>query len=181
MIPESTPRERFEALMLTHAITVEAVFVPWSRSRSATKDQRFSDYNLNWSVTIKKNGREIIASDYSAGMAYCPSYKASAYKSIDHVDAIVYECEHGRRWRGMFARHTEAITPDPIQVFAAFCRDADAIDYARYEDWAADLGYDPDSRKGELVYRQCLSAALSLRAALGDTVLTEMRELAREI
>lgn len=37
-----------------------------------------------------------------------------------------------------------------------------------FEDWAAELGYDADSRKAEDIYRQCVIEANALRRLLGD-------------
>ena len=38
------------------------------------------------------------------------------------------------------------------------------------------LGYDPDSRKAEGIYRACLELALKLRNGLGEKLLAELRE-----
>jgi hypothetical protein len=65
-------------------------------------------------------------------------------------------------------------------VVASLASDSNVLDYATYEDWGSELGFDPDSRKGEAIYRQCLTLALRLRAALGDGALTALREVAGE-
>jgi len=53
--------------------------------------------------------------------------------------------------------------------------DASAIDYATFEEWAPEMGYDADSRKGEAIYRTCLEYALKLRGAVGDKAMEQLR------
>jgi hypothetical protein len=54
-------------------------------------------------------------------------------------------------------------------------RDADALHSAGFDDWAADYGYDTDSRKAESIYRACLEIGQKLRAGLGQALLDELR------
>jgi hypothetical protein len=58
--------------------------------------------------------------------------------------------------------------------------DADAIDHATFADWASDFGYETDSRQAERIYKQCLEIGLKLRAMLGDSTLSELREAAQD-
>lgn len=166
-------------------LTVESVFVPVSRSRNAKdKHDPKSGHpwspSLNWRCTIKHNGRDILTTDYSAGSAHCPAYKESIKSlgnanSVDRHDAIMDECERGKgRIFGPMSQ--KPILPQAHDVIWSLARDSDAIDYASYKDWADDLGYDPDSRKGEAIYRACLEIALKLRAAIGDAGLAKLRE-----
>lgn len=56
-------------------LTVESVFIPYSQSRNAPgKDKKNPDAwpSLNWRVTVKRNGRNVLATDYSAGAGHCP-------------------------------------------------------------------------------------------------------------
>jgi len=52
-------------------IKVESVFVPFSQSRNKG-DKNMS---LNWVVTIKKNDRVILSTDYLTVLAYCLNSK----------------------------------------------------------------------------------------------------------
>lgn len=68
--PEKTtpdPRD----VMAAHRITIESVFVPFSQSRSNEQDTP----NLNWKVTIKRDGHEVLTTDYQAGLAHAPGYR----------------------------------------------------------------------------------------------------------
>lgn len=161
-------------------LTVDAVFVPFSQSRN--KDEKLP--SLNWRVTVKRNGRDVLACDYSAGMAHCPCYsQLKGPKTTLANDAMIRaECEKGR---AVFisgplagqARASKPILPDPLNVLYSLHSDADALNFATFEDWAASFGYDPDSRSAEATYRACLEIGLKLRAALGEEGLAKMSEI----
>lgn len=51
------------------------------------------------------------------------------------------------------------------------------LDSSTFEEWANEFGYDPDSRKAEVIYRACLEIALKLRNGLGEDRLRDLREL----
>lgn len=159
------------SLVTQLGLTVDSTFIPFSRSRNSAEKYP----SLNWHVRLMHNGREVLATDYSAGMAYCPSYKPGRL-TTDKFAAIRHECEHGKRaWPA-----SGTLLLDPLDVIASLALDAGVLDHPTYEDWADDSGYDSDSRSGEKIYRQCLEIALKLRAALGDNALEQLRTLANE-
>lgn len=176
-----------EAALARHGVTMTAQFVPWSKSRNRDqKDDRGNRrMSLNWLVTIFANGTPVLTTDYSAGEGHCPSYGHLAgrfCRSIDYDRMLEHECETGTSANhlatlAVFAKG-KPILPDLASVMESLLLDAGAIDSPTYEDWAADFGYDADSRKGEAIYRQCLDHGLRLRRALGDAVLQQMREAA---
>lgn len=155
-------------------LTISAVFVPFSQSRNKGEKSP----SLNWLVTVKKDGRDILTTDYSAGCGHCPAYKAkglgSQYSVMRH-NAIQYECEHGKGATLAFPQKPGPILPDTIDVLHSLAMDSDVLDAGGFESWAGDLDYDVDSRKAEAIYRACLDIALKLRAALGDAGLMELR------
>jgi hypothetical protein len=184
----SDAADTLRAKMAEHGITVDAVFVPFSQSRNAKPNPKVGQLSLNWRITLRHRDRIVYSTDYSAGCGHCPSYTQSMHSrcSVNEFTALVYECEHGRRARILPGGRIESadramLRPDMASVMSSLLMDADAIDYARYEDWARELGYDEDSRKGEQTYRVCLECALALRAAFGDALLQELRELAWEL
>jgi hypothetical protein len=67
------------------------------------------------------------------------------------------------------------IQPNALDVLHSLAMDSDVLDAGGFESWASDLGYDTDSRKAEQTYRACLDLALKLRAALGDSGLSDLR------
>ncbi len=214
-----------EAAIEAHGITVKAEFVPFSKSRNATRTDTDGKpwKSLNWKVTLQRNGRDILTTDYGAGVAHCPGYGSkvapthfqahnyrnssgkpypgttSMYRTATPAERLnqyreaiaAAECESGfpmeidpwgRGPENVFKRkaNSEAIQPKLTDVVHSLVMDASVLDSGGFEDWAADLGYDTDSRKAESIYRECLEIALKLRAGLGESVLSELREAAQD-
>ena len=173
--PPLTPVE----VMARHKITIQAVFVPWSKSRNYKEGAHTKDKSLNWAITLLRDGRPVLLADYSAGIGHCPSYKQMARWTRDYDASINHECEKGttapdpNKW---FSPKGTLIRPKDTDVLHSLVMDSDVINHATYEDWASDFGYDPDSRKGEAVYRACLEIALKLRAGLGNDAFEQLRD-----
>jgi hypothetical protein len=161
------PAAAIEAL----GLTVETVFVP------AAKDTPDADLRLNWRARVLRNGRLVLETDYSQGVAHCPSYKAKGLgvqNSVMRWKAIRQECETGKT-SGAYFPGKPIARPTAADILYCLVRDADAIDHAIYETWASEYGYDEDSRKGEAIYRACLEIGLKLRAAIGDAGLSRLQ------
>lgn len=166
-------RERITAFLDEHKLTVESVFVPWKQSRNKTE----KDPSLNWRVTLKRDGRVIIQdSEYSAGCAHCPSYVQAWKPTFEQRQAIERECSEGRGLnRAKLDTFRKPILPDRLDVIASFVSDAQcALNAGDFETFAADLGYDADSRKAEAIYRACADTALKLTSALGSELLGKL-------
>lgn len=167
-------KEKAAAAVAALGLTIAAAFVPFSQSRNHAE----KDKSLNWRVTLHCDGRLVLATDYSAGIGHCPGYKpraddrAGGYERRLRTD---YECERGTNWH-QFGIKGRAILPDPLDVVYSLVRDADVLEYSTFEGWASEFGYDPDSRKGEAIYRQCLELALKLRGTIGEHGLAQLRE-----
>lgn len=176
---ETTTAESIEAKAAELGLTMTAEFVPWSQSRNAGERHR----SLNWRVTLHRNGRAFLTTDYGAGIAHCPGYKyrpgdtRSGYERDQRVNR---ECETGypARFHGRGPKD-QAILPRFADVLASLCVDTDAIDAPDFETWASYLGFDTDSRKAEATYRACLEIATRLRAALGAEEFEELRGACR--
>lgn len=166
-------------------LSIVATFVPWSQSRNKGEKQR----SLNWSIEVIKtsplNGLplSVLKTDYMAGMAHCPSYQQHLTVKDQYANrlAIEHETEKGTVARYMASVDRisagSAILPDPADVFYSLVMDSEAIDYATFEDWADNLGYDTDSRSAEKIYRACLEIGLALRAAIRGAGLETLRNL----
>lgn len=75
----------------------------------------------------------------------------------------------GRRmtlYYSMGPAHTKG--PDAAGVLDCLLSDAFAVEYT-FTEWCAELGFDPDSRRGERIYKACLKSAEKLRRFLGGT------------
>lgn len=201
-------------------LTVRSEFVPFSRSRNRDEkdDNGRTRYTLNWKVTLVRDGRDALTTDYSAGIAHAPGYAAkkphasfvphqyrnasgkpyagtsSAYRYATEREALeqyrqaiaAAECESGfpmeldpwgRGPDNVFKRKPkgEAIQPDPLSVVYSLVMDSNVLDYGGFEGWAAEYGYDTDSRSAESTYRACLEIALQLRAAIGEAGIAALQ------
>lgn len=165
-------------------LTVTAKFVPHSQSRNKADKSP----SLNWIVTVSRGGREVLTTEYGAGMGHCPSFNAKPVQSWNRPVsdfkplACAFECESGLRakffsWSSDFTGDSKApILPDSADVLYSLAMDSSVLDYGTFEDWADEFGYDKDSRKGEATYRACLELALKLRNGIGESGLSLLRE-----
>lgn len=82
-----------------------------------------------------------------------------------------------RRQMTVYFSQGSAHTRDPsvADVLDCLALDASSVDNARtFEEWASELGYDPDSRKAGRIYRVCERQAAKLRQFLGSAVYQEL-------
>lgn len=166
-------KESIEQTAAELGLTMEADFVPLSKSRNAKEKSP----TLNWKVRLLKNGKAFLETDYSAGCGHAPSYQQHNSNAC-RAQAVDAECERGYAHKidGMAPRKTKTpILPSFADVLHSLVSDADVIDCGSFEEWAGNLGYDADSRKAEGIYRACLETALKLRNALGDAGFATLR------
>lgn len=164
-------------------LTVESVFVPFSQSRNKAEKTP----SLNWVVTVKRNGRDVITTDYMAGMGHCPAYNRKVPAAWNRPArmwqplACAAECENGHElgiytsWGGFRHDRTKPILPAASDVIYSLISDSSVLDYGTFEEWAGDIGYDPDSRSGEKIYRACLEIALKMRSAIGESGIESLQ------
>jgi hypothetical protein len=178
---ELTPAQRILAFADAYGVTMTTEFIPWSQSRN--KDEK--DPSLNFRVTITRN-RQTLTTDYSMGCAHCPAYKSQGKDRYLNRKRIEWECEKGKKSK-VFDAETIApapgaplIAPTIDAALWALSMDSSVLDSPDYGYWANECGYDPDSRKGEQVYRACLEIALKLRAMLGDDGLRALAEAGQD-
>lgn len=175
-----TPTEALAHL----GLSISATFVPLSRSRHATTWQ-----SINWTIVAKRNGRDIITTDYAQGSGHCPADKRAFTFANGKPDrhmrekAIAAECETGRHHRqaspgSQHVRDTrQPLSPPKAEdVLYSLVNEASVLDCASFEDWCADYGYNADSIKARATYDACIASALQLRAAVGDDGMRTLRE-----
>lgn len=157
-------------------LSITSEFVPFSKSRNA-KSWR----SLNWVVTLYRNGKPVLVSNYSAGVAHCPGYSRYRANSPDQKLAIDFEIENGFAadvFPSGYAMKLAGypVLPDLVNIVSSILTDSEVIEYSSFEEWANSVGYDADSRKAESIYRECLRIGLGLRSAFGDSELLRLRE-----
>lgn len=167
-----------EFILERMGVTLDAVFVPFSQSRN--KAEKLP--SLNWRVTIKKDGRDVIETDYMQGSGHAPAYNDPSIfpgpqrKRDQHTTTkrIREECETGRHSNG---RRLPINPPDVADVMHSLLLDASALDSRDFADWCADYGYSDDSISARATYDACIATATKLRAAFGQKTVDELREL----
>lgn len=189
-------------------ITMQAEFVPFSKSRSKdNKDDRGNPrLSLNWKVTLLLNGRAFITTDYMAGTGHCPADKrkfkdATPYESRNYKAALIdFEVENGFEAaiknlsfgrvlnigkRSLWDHENQKnkyfpILPEIESVVHSLITDSDVLNYSSFAEWADCFGYNTDSIKDNEIYRACMEIALKMRAGLGGSLMEELQTAAQD-
>jgi hypothetical protein len=92
-------------------------------------------------------------------------------------DANHYQCTIVRRLDGMANRSMTVFysmgsglsgNPTLVEVLSCLANDASTIeDTQSFEDYASDMGFDPDSRRAEKTYKACVKQSAELKTLLG--------------
>lgn len=167
--------QEIEKLLEDMQLGMECEFIPLSRS------EKPDELKLNWKITLTRNGKPFLVTPYSAGTAHCPSYALTMKDKYIKNKMIAFECEKGKKARLLWgetigAAESKPILPEKAGVYYCIISDADVLNYPTFEEWAPNLGYDPDSRSGERIYSECLKQALALRAAIGEDGMRKLQE-----
>ena len=157
-------------------LRMEAVFVPFRESRNKNEKNK----SLNWKVSIFSGSRKILETDYSAGIGHCPAYSKKWESTYEKNVAIELETSRGLRsvkkhWT-IDSTQVDPILPDFKSVLHSLVLDGSAIDAGGFENWAAEFGYDIDSRKAFDTYQACFSTGMNLVNAIGISGYKELQE-----
>lgn len=76
---------------------------------------------------------------------------------------------------GVYSLVFEAKPPTIEDVLSSLALESSVLDYATFEEWATDFGYDTDSIKAEKTYRACLENTLRFRNFLGEENLKKLQ------
>jgi len=180
MQTDTTTRQE---IIETLGLTAESTFVPFSQSRN--KDEKHK--SLNWLVTIRRGNRSMTV-EYMQGIAHHPQYKQAwgnktyAQRVIDQ--GIAQSCETGKQFTYMTSiDRIQPLAGRPLpkptleEVLYCLTLDSGVLNYATYEEWAHEFGYDEDSRKGEQTYQACLKQALQFKQLVNEVELEALREV----
>lgn len=140
-------------ILNTLGITIDATYLPHKTPAGESPQ-------LRWRVSVRRNGREFYSTEYSAGFAHSPEYKRGWGVRGGVTAAVVAECETGIRYGDRLGRPVPP--PDAADVVHCLLMDASGTDET-FEEWAGNLGYDPDSRKAEGIFKACRETAAALR------------------
>jgi hypothetical protein len=135
---------------------------------------------LHWLITLGK-GNQRMTCDYHQGIAHVEGYQNHSFgrKTLEwqeQENRYRKTCETGHifdKWGSITGKQP---APKLADVLYCLVLDSDVLDYSSYEEWAPEMGYDMDSRKGEEIYRLCLKQSLAFRNLIGNDVLEQLRK-----
>src|SRR5262249_9503800 len=143
----------------TFGIQYEATYQPQNWESACTHQARAELPMFNWKVRLTV-GNQTFETDYRVGHGNYERFRNRPIKTMSDVDDLAYMIQSGKQIGPNPSLRTMGRSlPKPLLRDVLYClvSDADALDYPEFEEWAGNLGYDPDSRKGEAAYRACLA------------------------
>lgn len=158
---------KIETFVERHGITIEAKPVALAAHWTGDKEAQ------SWECTLKCGKREMVTS-FTKGSAHrtwslragvaCGYDRPRTYRTNMPAsaprNAYTYDKEAFLAW-------SVPTPPSAAEVLDCLAMDASAMDES-FEDWAADFGYDTDSRKAEAAYTACRESGFALRKLLGS-------------
>lgn len=181
-------QKEFDEITKRLDLKISTQFVPFSISRNADSEHK----SLNWKVTLSSI-RNKMTFDYSKGIGHLPypshlqlsgHQKAVVNQAIDSAveTGIARKIARGAMAFTIMPGKEEFPTPTLQEVLYSLTEDTLVMHYLTYEQWAADFGYDPDSRKGEKIYEECRVQASKLSDVLGGMDKIEnLRDILQEL
>jgi hypothetical protein len=122
---------------------------------------------LGWHATSTTGGH--LAEDgegwkhYAWQVNLCPPYKAPVSLNYKCGTAHVYPQYKNKKTQQRHPFAGKPKPPAPAEVLACYCRDWMDSNCA-FDEWAANFGYDTDSRKAFSIYESCREAGPKLLA-----------------
>ena len=175
-------KESITDILTAMGVSLEATFIPWSQSRNKNEKRK----SLNWIVILKREGKKAISTDYMQGIGHIPGFPIQARMTSDLENLLSLTVEQGKvynykRGNPMFPMSTKKLDPPSVlDVLHCLLMDSDVLNYATFEEWANELGYDPDSRKAEGIYQECLQIALQVKQMFSAGELEELYEMVQD-
>lgn len=166
-------RAQVDRLLREHKINYTCEFVPQRLSRNASEKTR----TLNWKITFAYEPNvspAAIILDYQQGIGHAPNPEKLKQNTIAKVEMEDVASETGR------VGHTRLIGPAAADVLYSVCLDS-TENYSCFEQWAADIGFDTDSRKAEQIYNDCKIQTARAVKLFGSALFAELAELVREL
>lgn len=186
------PAETLDQDAQAIGMSVTCDFVPLSKSRNAGEKH----LTINWRVSLYLPAFGVLGApdvlvwrgDYSQGIAHLRGYNKACtpqyWQSIQGDARLRAIAETGRDEKTVPSpvdSPLSVVEPTLVDVLSSLLQDASALNEGSFEEWARNLGYDPDSRSAEAIWRACVEVGLKLRRVLGDKAMARMLELAQQI
>ena len=149
--------------------------------------------HIAYDVTLSRHGRKVWSGPHKLGVghvkpdkiklnAWSPGWYADERALLEtwqrkpHADFIDKELQ--ARVAAKLAT-AQKVSPKLEDVLHSLLSDGSAyFDAQSFEDWCADFGYDPDSRKAESLWKACDDIGRQLARAFSPAELAQLREAA---
>jgi hypothetical protein len=137
--------------------------------------------HIAWSCKFT-SPRGSFTADYRQGLGHLPKSIQYPPRTVCDVDIVRVALESGtvpvlRHGHAVPQKSSPLPAPERLDVIYCLMSDAEAAQYESFEQWAAELEYDADSRKAEKIFIQCRNVALDLNRVFGAAVVERLREL----
>jgi len=190
MEKDISPEEKLENFIKDLDIKIDYVFIPFKLSKS--KNDKTP--NLNWKVILlNKNGE--LTTDYTKGIGHLEFENFLNIQNVATKNIVNEEVKnavnHGWHFtlkindgkvRKTIMKSNNFPNPTIKEVLYSLTLDSNALDYQTYEEWASDLGYEQDSRKGEKIFNTIKENSVNLLKILnGRDNLQKLKDIFEEI
>lgn len=168
-------------------LTLEVDFVPWSRDQCDARPEGIDGKPwrcICWHYVLDRQHADapMLHGMYRQGVGHIQYSRKVRPRTVEALDLETAAIERGGQLtreknarvivlrpgdvnRGVYA--TIAV-PTIADILGCLLLDSEAIDYAGFEDWANQFGYNPDSIKARDTWMTCVETGLKLRQMLGD-------------
>lgn len=151
--------------------------------------------HIAYNVRLLYKGREVILMPYKLGVGHVSIPKRWEDQPADLTQDELYAFNTLRNnphaslkdkaLHASFAAKlakAQKVAPKLADVLHSLCMDGEAFFNAQsFEDWAADFGYDHDSREAEKTFRLCDEIGRKLARGIPADVLQQVREITAKL
>lgn len=152
---------------------------------------------IAYTVRLEYKGRSVIETDYSLGVGHVkpkgtqpPRFSSLAFTEDELSLLYTWQSHPSASFRdkqkhaAVAAKLAKAqkVAPKLADVLHSLISDGEAyFDALSFEDFAANYGYDVDSRKAESIYRKCDEIGRALARGIPADILAKAREIVSEL
>lgn len=148
---------------------------------------------ISYVITYRKGNSELRI-PYHLGVGHVDWNKSpqGGYNALNNDDQamilVMRRSPHARpsdkaQWAATAAKlaRLQKVQPDVHEALATVCRDTKEAFESSFEEWAANFGFDPDSREAERIYRGEIERYLRLLSIMNRDALDALAALACEL
>ena len=182
---KETAMNAFEAFAEKHKVTLQAQAIPFR----ADGEDGWDKEAVHFAVRLFVGEKEVWRGEYSVGSAHpmrwalsnkAPYAARVAAKEWAELSRAQRATVHYSRLKANVRNAFEKAAPiHASSVLESLQADCSGVDQP-FEYWAADMGFDPDSRKAFSSYQQCDDTRKRLLGAMGGSMFEAFMELRDE-